>query len=193
MRAGRLPAFALSALLALIPTFLSTAAEAGVGGGAGGVGSAVRRASLVRPAQYYQFEGQNYCWYAQGWQGPGWYVCGEEWDSGVGWGGPGGWLGLGGAGRPWRSGRRGVGEWHRRPPPNALGARPAPWAGVGVVGAPHARHGGAPAYHSLPALGGRAPTLGLPHPASPGFGGGAGFHGFGGGAFSAGGRGGHVR
>ncbi len=216
MPAGRSSSFALSALLALALPFLTSAAEAGVGGGAGGVGASMRRATLVRPAQYYRFDDQNYCWYAQGWQGPGWYLCGDEWDIGVGWGGPYGWNRWGRSRRSWPSGGGGVGAWHRRPPPNVPGVRPAPRPGVSGGGAPHAYHsggavlpsaplGGAPSVHSLPGVGGLAPALGPARPAFHGFGGaggegvrgfgggGSGFHGFGGGAFSPGGHGGHAR
>jgi hypothetical protein len=37
--------------------------------------------------------GQNYCWYEDGWNGSGWYVCGYAGRKGYGWGGPYGWNG----------------------------------------------------------------------------------------------------
>ena len=46
--------------------------------------------------------GRNYCWYAGGWRGPGYYWCGYAWRRGFGWGGPIGWNGWGGGG--WRGG-----------------------------------------------------------------------------------------
>ena len=42
-------------------------------------------------AEYYWFEGHRYCWYDDGWRGPGWYWCGDSFNKGVGWGGPIGW------------------------------------------------------------------------------------------------------
>jgi hypothetical protein len=47
--------------------------------------------SLV-PAQY-EWGGQPYCWYFEGWRGPGWYRCGRPWRRGYGWGGGYGWRG----------------------------------------------------------------------------------------------------
>jgi len=40
---------------------------------------------------YYWIGEQRYCWYDNGgWNGPGWYVCGQFGIPGQGWGGPGG-------------------------------------------------------------------------------------------------------
>ena len=50
--------------------------------------------SLVQKAQYY-YEGHRYCWYFEGWRGPGWYWCGYPWRRGYGWGGGDGWRGWG--------------------------------------------------------------------------------------------------
>jgi len=41
--------------------------------------------------QYYSYSGHRYCWYDGGWHGGGWYWCGENFNRGVGWGGPIGW------------------------------------------------------------------------------------------------------
>jgi hypothetical protein len=216
MSAGRSSAFALSALLTLAFPFLANPAEAGVGGGASEAGISVRRATPIKTAQYYRFDDQNYCWYAEGWQGSGWYWCGDEWDIGVGWGGPYGWNGWVGRRRPWRSGPHGIGTWHPRPPTSALDARPALGPGVGGGGARHAYHsggavlpgvplGGAPAFHSLPGVGATSFRPSPTHPAFHGVsggdssfrsfgGGGSGFRSFGGGrAFSPGGHSGHGR
>src|SRR5215510_15242851 len=35
--------------------------------------------------------GQRYCFYFDGWHGPGWYRCGFAWRRGLGWGGVYGW------------------------------------------------------------------------------------------------------
>src|SRR5262245_30805585 len=39
----------------------------------------------------YVYEGRRYCFYFDGWHGPGWYRCGFAWRSGLGWGGVYGW------------------------------------------------------------------------------------------------------
>jgi hypothetical protein len=39
------------------------------------------------------WRGADYCWYDNGWRGPGWYQCGYEFRVGFGWGGPWGWHG----------------------------------------------------------------------------------------------------
>jgi Ricin-type beta-trefoil lectin domain len=41
--------------------------------------------------EYYWYSGHRFCWYDSGWQGPGWYWCGENFNQGTGWGGPIGW------------------------------------------------------------------------------------------------------
>ncbi len=46
----------------------------------------------LEPAQY-DWGGQPYCWYFEGWRGPGWYRCGNPWRRGYGWGGGHGWRG----------------------------------------------------------------------------------------------------
>ena len=54
--------------------------------------------------------GRNYCWYPQGWHGPGYYWCGYAWRRGWGWGGPWGWNGW--YVRGWRG--RGHEGWRGR-------------------------------------------------------------------------------
>jgi apolipoprotein N-acyltransferase len=39
------------------------------------------------------YNGRQYCWYEDGWRGPGWYWCGQAYHEGVGWGGAYGWNG----------------------------------------------------------------------------------------------------
>ena len=38
----------------------------------------------IEQAQFF-FLGHNFCWYDDGWQGPGWYWCNYAWRSGYGW------------------------------------------------------------------------------------------------------------
>lgn len=70
-------------------------------------------------ANSYAFGGQNYCFYPNGWRGPGWYWCGYAFRSGLGWGGPVGWHGWrrpGFGGRPgFRPGRPGFRPGIARP------------------------------------------------------------------------------
>jgi hypothetical protein len=66
---------------------------------------------------------QQYCWYPNGWRGPGFYLCGYAFRRGFGWGGPYGWNGWGGG---YPSGWRG-GNWHGR----WYGARGGGWRGGG--------------------------------------------------------------
>jgi hypothetical protein len=46
--------------------------------------------NVVERAQFIWL-GHNYCWYDDGWNGPGWYWCGQYLTSGIGWGGGYGW------------------------------------------------------------------------------------------------------
>jgi len=41
--------------------------------------------------QYYWRGGERYCWYDNGWNGGGWYICGRYTVQGEGYGGPLGW------------------------------------------------------------------------------------------------------
>jgi len=52
---------------------------------------------LVQNTQYF-FGGRNYCFYPNGWHGPGWYWCGYAFRPGFGWGGGYGWHGWRGGG-----------------------------------------------------------------------------------------------
>jgi hypothetical protein len=46
----------------------------------------------LKNAQFF-YGGRNYCFYLDGWHGPGWYWCGYAFRRGYGWGGPEGWRG----------------------------------------------------------------------------------------------------
>src|ERR1700723_2433147 len=52
----------------------------------------------LQPAQVglYFWGGRHYCWYYDGWNGPGYYWCGYPWRRGFGWGGGYGWHGWSG-------------------------------------------------------------------------------------------------
>jgi hypothetical protein len=66
------------------------AAEAAVGDGV--AAAPVAQLLPVEKTQFF-FGGGNYCFYPDGWQGPGFYWCGYAWRTGSGWGGPEGWHG----------------------------------------------------------------------------------------------------
>ena len=51
--------------------------------------------SPIEDVQYYVYGGRRYCFYPEGWRGPGYYWCGYAWRQGYGWGGPLGWRGWG--------------------------------------------------------------------------------------------------
>src|SRR5215470_5315335 len=59
---------------------------------AGGMRSTADKMDLIQNAAFV-WNGRSYCWYDDGWNGPGWYVCGEYTVRGVGWGGGAGWHG----------------------------------------------------------------------------------------------------
>jgi hypothetical protein len=57
-----------------------------------GLRAALGAIEITDKAQY-TYDGKSYCWYDDGWNGPGWYVCGQYTVRGVGWGGGAGWHG----------------------------------------------------------------------------------------------------
>jgi hypothetical protein len=78
--------FSLKAtLLAFVLLPISNAAIAGVAENMGGMADLLKRTAPVTKAQYDSSDDGDLCWYDQGWRGPGWYLCGDEWDYGVGW------------------------------------------------------------------------------------------------------------
>ena len=84
-------------LAAAVAWPLAETAEAAIGDGV----AASHIASQLLPVEKAQFffGGRQYCWYDDGWRGPGFYWCGYAWRSGFGWGGGSGWHG-------WHGGRR---------------------------------------------------------------------------------------
>ena len=104
-------AFVVAAVVGAGIALTATAQGAGL---SGQLGTAARELSEIQQAQYY-YGGRRYCWYPNGWQGPGWYWCGYGARVGYGWGGPVGWRGWywHGGGYYWHGGHwRGGGHWH---------------------------------------------------------------------------------
>ena len=64
-----------------------------------GLRAALGSLDIVEKAQELIWRGRRYCWYDDGWQGPGFYWCGYAWREGFGWGGGSGWHG-------WQHGRQ---------------------------------------------------------------------------------------
>ena len=56
------------------------------------LGNAADSLGAVAQTQYV-YGGRDYCWYPNGWRGPGWYWCGYHMRRGFGWGGGAGWHG----------------------------------------------------------------------------------------------------
>src|SRR6202034_1127262 len=86
------------ALASAVALPLADTAEAAIGDGI----AASQIASQLLPVEKAQFVfgGRQYCWYDDGWQGPGWYWCGYAYRTGFGWGGGYGWNGWGPAASP---------------------------------------------------------------------------------------------
>jgi hypothetical protein len=107
----------------------------------------------VENAQFFYF-GHNFCWYDDGWQGPGWYWCGYAWNNGYGWGGGEGWRG-------WNRS-----EYHgpTRAPRGQVGHAPLVRGGyaphVNVDHAPRVNVGHAPQFNRAAAPHGAGPSHG---------------------------------
>ena len=70
--------------LALASFTITDGVEASVGDSSVGALSSFGRLSLAQTVQY----GGSNCYYGDGWNGRGWYLCGDEWNDGFGWVGP---------------------------------------------------------------------------------------------------------
>jgi hypothetical protein len=46
---------------------------------------------MIQKTAVFIVEGYRYCFYFNGWHGPGWYRCGFAWRRNLGWGGEYGW------------------------------------------------------------------------------------------------------
>ena len=73
-------------------TILTSTAQAAPTGLAGHLSGAADTLNMIEKTQFI-YLGHNYCWYDDGWNGPGWYWCGYRWRRGFGWGGGHGWRG----------------------------------------------------------------------------------------------------
>ena len=91
----------------------ATAATLCLAGGAqampvtgGAMRDALDATNMVEKSAVYIVEGRRYCFYFNGWHGPGWYRCGFAYQRGLGWGGVYGWQGwdYGPAARRFRHG-----------------------------------------------------------------------------------------
>jgi hypothetical protein len=92
-------------------TTLTVTAQAAPGGLSGQLGAAADSLNMLEQTQYI-YGGRRYCFYVDGWHGPGWYWCGYRHRRGYGWGGAEGWRGW------YHGGHRGPayhGPVHRRP------------------------------------------------------------------------------
>jgi hypothetical protein len=56
-----------------------------------GLKPALDAADVIQKAAVFIVEGNRYCFYFNGWHGPGWYRCGFAWRRNLGWGGEYGW------------------------------------------------------------------------------------------------------
>ena len=82
----------LGLALAAAAVLIATQANAGsfpVNNLAAASGDLVDRVAM----RVYVHEGHRYCFYLNGWHGPGWYRCGFAFRRGLGWGGVYGWNG----------------------------------------------------------------------------------------------------
>ena len=98
MRKSTLWILPFAAALAVVTT-TGGRSHAGVIGGPLGLHEAADELGLTETVQFF-WGGHRYCWYYNGWRGPGWYRCGFHLRRGFGWGGPAGWHGWGRPGRP---------------------------------------------------------------------------------------------
>jgi hypothetical protein len=121
----------------------------------------------VENAQFF-FLGHNFCWYDDGWQGPGWYWCNYAWRSGYGWGGGDGWHGWNRG--QWHGNRGRAGHTPYQAPQNNIVRTPqyhAPLNNVvhtpraNIVRTPQLNGGGAP-------HGGAPHGVIIPHGVAPG-------------------------
>ncbi len=95
---------AITAAAALVAGGAMMGASAGAAplGAPGAIRAAADTLNVIEDVQFV-YSGRNYCWYDDGWHGPGWYWCGYGARVGFGWGGGFGW-------NNWRGGHAFVGH-----------------------------------------------------------------------------------
>ncbi len=164
-------ALRILASVALASAPFADVADAGVGGSAGGALSSFGRLSPAHKAQY-----RSNCWYGDGWNGRGWYRCGDQWNDRFGWIGP---LNAPNFVPLIRRHHRHGAAVGRLRVPNTIdrGVQPSPGLGAGRAPQLPGLHGGVPERSHLrrgvgspPSLGaGAAPPLAGVHGGVPAF------------------------
>src|SRR3984893_1949805 len=74
---------AAAAALGASGTLIGGGVEAAPIGAPHALQTAVDSLDVIENVQFV-FGGRRFCWYDDGWQGPGWYWCGYRWRSGLG-------------------------------------------------------------------------------------------------------------
>jgi len=74
------------AIALLAGSILSIAGAANAGVATNGPATAAEGLGAIEQVDFI-FGGRKHCWYAEGWNGPGWYWCGYNMRKGRGWGG----------------------------------------------------------------------------------------------------------
>lgn len=90
---------AAAATIAAASSMIGSPAQAALVGKPNGLQRAIDIKPPIEDVQF-MWRGRRYCWYWDGWHGPGWYWCGYHWRRGSGWGGPVGWHGWRRPARP---------------------------------------------------------------------------------------------
>jgi hypothetical protein len=75
-----------------------------------GLKPALDATDMMQKAAVFIIEGNRYCFYFNGWHGPGWYRCGFAWRRNLGWGGEYGWQSWSYGPAERRYGRGGIAE-----------------------------------------------------------------------------------
>jgi hypothetical protein len=88
----RNPLFTVAATTVFVtgPFMLGKSVSAAPLAAGGAIRAAAQNLNSVETVQFV-WAGRNYCWYDDGWRGPGWYWCGYAFRRGLGWGGGYGW------------------------------------------------------------------------------------------------------
>jgi hypothetical protein len=117
---NRIRLWAIAAAIAAVAAATGGPAQASLIGKPKGLSQNIDVSPPIEEAQFIR-GGRRYCWYWDGWHGPGWYWCGYHWRRGFGWGGPSGWHGWH---RPAHRPRAHRPPGHRPPAVHRPGPRP---------------------------------------------------------------------